>query len=117
MAKPKFAWGKDFTDYLESLSNKDKARMLTLIQKVEQSDLQVSIRKKRVRKLNDELYELRIQTDEHWLRGCYFHIHNNEYYITHGFNKKTNKTPHIEINKAIRIRKAWYLNKEQEKDE
>lgn len=48
-------------------------------------------------RLTDDIYELRAQKDEHLLRGCYFQIKNTNYYITHGFSKKSNKTSIREI--------------------
>ncbi|MGE7365430.1 type II toxin-antitoxin system RelE/ParE family toxin [Desemzia incerta] len=50
---------------------------------------------------------MRAQTDEHWLRGCYFQIKGTHYYITHGFNKNTNKTPSKEISRAEKIRQDF----------
>lgn len=46
------------------------------------------------------MYEIRARTDEHWLRGCYFQIKGSKYFITHGFNKKQNKTPKKENYKS-----------------
>lgn len=109
MDKPEFDWGREFEEYLESLTIKDRAKLHALISRVENSPLQDSIRKERVKRLDDNLYELRAQTNEHWLRGCYFQIEGNNYYITHGFNKKTRKTPRKEIVKAINIRTKYFL--------
>ena len=36
---------------------------------------------------------------------------------THGFIKKTQKTPQKEINKAMSIRELYFKNKNDEKDE
>lgn len=96
--------GNEFEEYLHSLSTKDEAKFRAVIDRVENTDLIDSIRKERVKKLTGDIYELRARTDEHWLRGCYFKIRGNEYYITHGFNKKTNKTPSREIKRAKNIR-------------
>lgn len=78
--------------------------MLALIRRDEAEDLVVSIRKERVKKLTNDIYELRAYTNEHWLRGCYFQIKDNKYFITHGFNKKTNKTPQREIKRSEKLR-------------
>ena len=109
MVKPTFDWGNEFDKYLKTLSVKDEAKFRALIDRVENTELQDSIRKERVKKLTDDIYELRAQTDEHWLRGCYFQIKNTNYYITHGFSKKSNETPIREINRAENIR-GFYLN-------
>lgn len=108
MVKPEFDWGDEFEEYLNSLSVKDEAKFRALIDRVENTDLEDSIRKERVKRLDDGLYELRARTDEHWLRGCYFQVKDTSYYITHGFSKKTNKTPSREIRRAQTIRNAFF---------
>lgn len=114
MLIPEFDWGKEFDDYLSSLSVKDEAKLLALIDRVENTTLQDSIRKERVKKITSDIYELRTQTNEHWLRGCYFHVKENRYYITHGFNKKTNKTPKREIERARSIKNRVNFNFKRE---
>lgn len=108
MIKPEFDWGDEFEKFLNSLSNKDEAKFRALIDRVESTNLHESIRKERVKKLDDHIFELRARTDEHWLRGCYFQVRGANYYITHGFSKKTRKTPSKEITKAQKIRKDYF---------
>lgn len=114
MVKPEFDWGVEFEEYLKSLSVKDEAKFRALIDRVEKTDLLDSIRKERVKKLDNNLYELRSRTDEHWLRGCYFQVKDTNYYITHGFNKKTKKTPSREIRKAKNIRNHFLSQNKEE---
>lgn len=113
MTKPEFDWGSEFEEYLNSLNIKDEAKFRSLIDRVEKTDLRDSIRKKRVKKLENDIYELRAQTDEHWLRGCYFQIRGTHYYITHGFNKKTNKTSGREIRRAKDIRREFLISQKK----
>lgn len=103
MIRPEFDWREEFDKFLYLLSDKDEAKMRAMIERVESTSLQDSIRKKRVKKLTKDSYELRTQTDEHWLRGCYFQIKENNYWITHGFSKKTNKTPKKKSRKQTRF--------------
>lgn len=113
MNKPSFDWGVEFQTYLDSLNDKDLAKLLAIIRRVESFGIQDSIRKERVKRLDKDLYEIRAETNEHWLRGCYFQIRETEYYITHGFSKKSNKTPRKEIQRAKLIRNRIqkdYLN-------
>lgn len=117
MVNPEFDWGDEFEEYLNSLSTKDEAKLRALIDRVENTELQDSIRKERVKKLDDDFYELRAQTDEHWLRGCYFHIQGTKYYITHGFSKKTNTTPRREIRRAKVIRGTFWSTRIKRGDE
>ena len=108
MVKPEFDWGQEFETFLNSLSTKEEAKFRALIDRVENTDLQDSIRKERVKKLDDDIYELRVQTNDHWLRDCYFQIKVTEYYITHRFSKKTNRTPTREIRRAKAVKKAYW---------
>lgn len=108
MAKPKFSWGQEFDDYLNSLSEKNRAKFSGMIIKIESLELSDSIRKERVKKLTQNIFEIRVRTSEHWMRGCYFQITGNEYYITHGFNKKTTKTPKRELSRAIQSKNIFF---------
>lgn len=47
------------------------------------------------------LYELRIKFSSDIARIFYFTYHKNKFVLLHGFVKKTMKTPHREIEKAI----------------
>lgn len=51
MEKPEFDWGIDFDNFLESLTEKDKALILDMIIRIENSGMQDSIRKNRVKKI------------------------------------------------------------------
>ena len=50
-----------------------------------------------VKKIQGDMYEIKTQTQNHWLRGFYFHFHEGLWVITHIFVKKTNKTPKANI--------------------
>lgn len=116
MVKPEFDWGEEFETFLNSLNTKEEAKFRALIDRVENTDLHDSIRKERVKKLDHDIYELRAQTNDHWLRGCYFQIQGTEYYITHGFSKKTNATPTREILRAKAIKKAFWSARNKRRD-
>lgn len=113
MKKPEFDWGIDFENFLNSLTEKDKVFLLEMIVRIEDLGMQDSIRKNRVKKLEDNLYEIRlIGTDKKLIRSIYFQLKENQYYIVSGFIKKTDKTPLREIKKAKERR-----NKELNRDE
>ncbi len=58
-------------------------------------------------KLGDNLFELRSGIGGNIQRALYFHWLGSKFIITHGFTKKTQKTPIQEIAKAIEIRKEF----------
>ena len=42
--------------------------------------------------------------------SIYFHVDNGRYVITHGFTKKTEKTPTTELKHAKELREEWFTN-------
>ncbi|WP_245573129.1 type II toxin-antitoxin system RelE/ParE family toxin [Jeotgalicoccus psychrophilus] len=65
------------------------------------------------KKLDKNLYEIRCQFSNNIQRAVYFHMEDNQYVMTHGFTKKTQRTPPNEIKKAKRLRRR-YLGREYE---
>lgn len=55
----------------------------------------------------DNLFELRLSGEENEQRGFYFKYDKGKYLITHGFTKKTQKTPKKEIKRATSIKKNF----------
>lgn len=92
-----------FRDFLESLPPKDRAKLLATIEKVEEYGLIEATRQRWVRHLEGAIWEIRSQFANNIQRACYFHADCDCYVITHGFTKKTQKTPPSEIRKAEAI--------------
>ncbi|MDR1567637.1 MAG: type II toxin-antitoxin system RelE/ParE family toxin [Streptococcaceae bacterium] len=113
MEKPKFDYlvrpnGEiPFEDFLKSLPKKDMIKFLGIIQDTEDFGLSVAIRMKWVKKLDDNLFELRSKRSSNIQRAIYFHYYDDRFIITHGFTKKTQNTSRKEINQAIRLRKEF----------
>lgn len=61
-----------------------------------------------IKKLDNNLYELRSKVGSNIQRAIYFHVEKNDYIITHGFTKKTQKTPLNEINHGKDLRQEYY---------
>lgn len=61
----------------------------------------------------DGLYEIRVQTGSNIFRVfCFFDDHNLVV-VGHGFQKKTQKTPTGEIERAEKIKKEYYEEKQE----
>lgn len=60
-----------------------------------------------VKHLEGEIWEIRSQFANNIQRACYFHAERDHYIITHGFTKKTQKTPRSEIRKAQTFYKLY----------
>jgi phage-related protein len=104
-----FTFSPDFSKYLDSLDSKSAASLLSRIEKIEEQGLRVASAKEWIKTLDskEKIYEVRARSNEVFPRGVYFKISKEEYYLTHGFNKKKNKTPQKEIKRAINIKQVY----------
>lgn len=59
------------------------------------------------RHLDDGIFELRTVQGSNITRVLYFFVAGGEIVLTHGFVKKTQKTPAREIERAKRMREDW----------
>ena len=113
MEKPKFLSFRrpnghnEFEEFMESLPIKDFQKLHAVITSIEEVVILTAIQQEWVKKLNSEIYEIRSKVSTNIQRVLYFHESNNMYIITHGFTKKTQKTPTREINHAITIKKEY----------
>lgn len=97
----------EFEDFLDQLPEKDAAKLLATIEKTEKYGIAVAARNKWVKKLETNLYEVRSKVSSNIQRVFYFHVIENRYVITHGFTKKTDKTPESEKKRAREIRNLF----------
>lgn len=100
----KFKQSTEFIQFLEKLPKKDQQKLIAMIQTIQSHGIQTAIKMKWVKKLEKDLFEIRSKQGSNIQRAIYFQIKDDYYYITHGFTKKTQKTPKKEINKAKNIR-------------
>lgn len=100
----------EFEDFLNALPAKDAGKLLYTIENVEKYGWEISKRKKWIRKLDKNLYEIRARQASDYQRAVYFRYIDGQYVLTHGFSKKTNKTPEVEIEKA-KYRRKNYLER------
>ena len=113
MEKPKFIsytrpnGRNEFEEFYNSLPTKDRNKLRATIDMIEKAGIQPAIRLEWVKKLNSEIYEIRSKISSNIQRALYFHIKNNQYIITHGFTKKTQKTPIKEIIRAKQIKQEF----------
>lgn len=111
--------GKEPTkDFLMRLNVKARAKMLRTITLLEENGNE--LHEPFSKHLDDGIFELRTQFGENILRILYFFYHDfllqgNHIILTHGFKKKTNKTPQREIDTAKRYRND-YLSRRHNPD-
>ncbi|MBR2308196.1 MAG: type II toxin-antitoxin system RelE/ParE family toxin [Fibrobacter sp.] len=66
-----------------------------------------SLREPNSKKINKDLFELRVIENSNIYRMFYFFVVGNEIIITHGFTKKSTKTPENEIKRAEAYREDY----------
>ena len=94
------------TEFLDKLDTKMRIKTLRSIQFLE--NLGTALRMPISQALDDGIFELRAQSGNNITRVLYFFVIGDCAILTHGFIKKTQKTPSREIEKAKEIRKAYF---------
>lgn len=102
----------EFLEYLESLNKKERAKLLAIIEMISTYGISIGIQHNWIKRIDKNLYEVRSRVGNNQQRGLYFHVEENRYIITHGFTKKTQKTPQREIDHAKELRLEYLKNKE-----
>jgi phage-related protein len=104
----------EFDDFLDSLPLKDRAKLLAVIDNTEELGIEKAVKMKWVKKLEGGICELRSKQGSDIQRALNFHEIDNKYMITHGFTKKTDKTPRREIEHSIRMKKEYSERRKEE---
>lgn len=101
---------KPAAEFLQSLDNKMRAKMLRTIGLLQEfgGDLREPLSKP----LGDGIFELRAQVGNNISRVLYFFIVGKRIILTNGFIKKTQKTPEREIALAKKYRNDYLNDKE-----
>jgi phage-related protein len=96
-------------DFIKTLDDKMYAKMLRTINILE--DGGTMVREPYSKHLDDGIFEVRAKIGSDISRVLYFFFAGKKIILTHGFIKKTQKTPSAEIKLAKKYR-AEYLNRE-----
>ena len=97
-------------DFLETLSAKMFAKMIRAIEVIEAGG--TAVREPYSKHLTDGIFEVRAQIGSDISRVLFFFFTGKRFVLTHGFIKKTQKTPVSEIARAIKYRDE-YLSREE----
>ena len=101
-------------DFIKSLDIKMRAKLEKSIALLQQAGPE--LRLPYSEHLDDGIFELRTKQGTNIVRNLYFFFVGNKIIITHGFRKKTQKTPPEEIERAKKYRKD-YLARNPQKEE
>lgn len=99
-----------FEDFYENQTNKVKKKIIWTLKVIEEVDTIPEIYLKHLKNTTG-LYEIRVQVGNNIFRIFCFFDSNNLVVVGHGFQKKTQKTPKQQIDRAEQIKKAYYENK------
>ena len=99
-----------FEEFYQDLSYKVQQKILWTFRIIEDLDRIPEIYLKHIES-TDGLYEIRIQAGSNIYRIFCFFDSNNLIVVGHGFQKRSQKTPKKELEKAIKIKNEYYENK------
>ncbi len=102
-------YGGYFEAFMETLSVSEQRKVDYVVSLLA---TQNRLPTKFIKHIKDELFELRIMWDSNIYRVFFIFDEGNIVVLFSGFQKKTQKTPKTEIEKAIKIKEAYYADKQ-----
>ena len=99
--------------FLDSLEIKMQAKMVRTIAFLQENGS--DLREPYSEYLQDGILELRAKVGSNISRVLYFFFDGKKAILTHGFIKKTQKTPRKEIDRALRYKEEYFSRKERRK--
>jgi phage-related protein len=103
------AYRNYYRDFMESLSGGVRKKIHYVLDLLASQD---RISKKFVDHIRDGLYELRAESEGNIYRIFFIFDGDKIVVLFNGFQKKTQKTPEKEIQKALKIKKEYYESKQ-----
>ena len=97
-----------FRDFISSLTEAEARKVFYVIDMLK---TQERVNAKFVKYLRDEIFELRAEHGGKIFRVFFIFDEGNVVMLFNGFQKKSQKTPQSEINKAIQLKKEYYAAK------
>ncbi len=95
------------TEFLDGISVRERAKILASIEKlVELKNSGIPPKENLSKHLEEGIFELRVSFESRITRSLYFYEAEGQIIFTHGFVKKTQKTPKGEIARAKAIRRS-----------
>jgi phage-related protein len=103
---------KPILEFLQSLDAKMEAKVIRNLKHLQANGYE--LREPLSASLGNQLFELRTQVGNNITRVIYFFYVGKTIVLTHGFTKKTQKTPPSEIERAEKYRRIYLHRKEIE---
>lgn len=112
MKRTLFFFRNYFRDFYEAQNSQVKKKIVWTLRVIEEVDRIPEIYFKHLEGTNG-LYEIRVQSGSNIFRILCFFDKNNLVIIGHGFQKKTQKIPLNELERAEKIRREYYESRER----
>ncbi len=108
MKRTIIAFGNFYHEFVRSLNYKEREKLKYLLSLLETQD---RIPIKFIKLIQDGLYELRMEYESNIYRIFFIFDEGNIVVLFNCFQKKTQKTPRKEINKALQLKADYYEQK------
>ena len=104
-------YGGYFEAFMETLTDKEQEKIQYGLLLLKTQD---RLSKKFVKLIREGIYELRTKFNSNIFRIFFIFDEGRIVVLFNGFQKKTQKTPNSEIEKAIKIKEAYYADKQSQ---
>lgn len=101
-------YGGYFEAFMNTLNEKERRKVDYVVALLATQD---RLPTKFMKHVGDGLYELRVKWENNIYRVFFIFDEGNILVLFSGFHKKTQKTPQTEIEKALKIKEAYYADK------
>jgi phage-related protein len=102
-------YGGYFEQFMQTLSAKEQEKIEYGLMLLKTQD---RVSTKFVKSLREDIFELRTTYNGNIYRVFFIFDEGNVVVLFNGFQKKTQRTPAAEIDKAIKIKEAYYADKQ-----
>ena len=102
------AFGEHYHHFMQALGEKEKLKMKYIVSLLETGD---RMPVKFMKLMRDGIYELRMEYNSNIYRLFFIFDDGNVVILFNGFQKKTQRTPAGEIEKALKLKKEYYEQK------
>ena len=103
-----FAFRSYFSDFIDSI---DEGAARKVFYVIDMLKTQERVHTKFVKYLRDEIFEIRAEHNSNIYRVFFIFDKGNIVILFNGFQKKSQKTPEKEIQRAIQLKEEYYANK------
>ncbi|MDP1763900.1 MAG: type II toxin-antitoxin system RelE/ParE family toxin [Sediminibacterium sp.] len=103
-------YGNDFWEFYNKQTKKVQDRILWTIRVIK--DIQL-VPEKYLKHIDEGIYEIRVSSGNNIFRIFCFFDEGQLVIVLNGFQKKTQKTPTEEIDKAKKLKKKYYESKKK----